>query len=533
MNKGTAFTDKERQIYQLDGLLPSKVETIEEQGIRVRARLETLEDAYDKHRYLMSLYSSNRTLFFHVIDQQVKELLPVIYTPTIAEAVRRFSSDFLESSEAVYLPVNEPEKMADRLKQGADRLSGVKLMVITDGEGVLGIGDWGINGAAIAIGKLAVYTAAAGLDPSSVLPVVIDAGTANATLLDSPDYLGLKQKRLTGEKYLEFIDQFVTTASDLFPNVLFHWEDFGLRHAETILQKYRDKICTFNDDIQGTGIMIVAALNSVVSVTQKPLKDQTIMIFGAGTAGVGIADTITSDLMHKGLSEAEARAHIYLFDRHGLIHSDYPELTSGQKRYTLSGDSLDTLPEDLSEAVAMIQPTVLVGSSGQTGAFTEEVIRTMADHTDRPAVFPISNPSELAEAKAEDIIKWTGGQGLVVTGSPTDPFDYDGHTFTIGQANNALLYPGLGHGLITSQAEKVSDGVLLAAAHSINDMLDLSQHGSALLPDVTLLKAVSKTVSTAVVEQVVREQLNTRSVTDAEKIVVENNWVPEYDDLRD
>lgn len=479
----------------------------------------------------MSVYSTNRTLFFHLVGEHVKELLPVIYTPTIAEAVKEFSHDYFNSKDAVYLSVDEPEKIEEILKNGTQALSEVKLMVITDGEGVLGIGDWGINGAAISIGKLAVYTVAAGIDPSEVLPVVIDAGTNNKDLQNDPGYLGSKESRLHGEAYLDYIDRFVQTASRLFPNALFHWEDFGREHAEVILNKYRQSLCTFNDDIQGTGIMMVSALNSVVKITEKPLSEQAILIFGAGTAGIGIADMIYAELLNKGLGAEEAKERIFLYDRYGLIHSEQEGLTSGQKRYALNSNRLAKIPENLLETIHVLKPTVLIGSSGQAGAFSEEVVKAMSLYTERPAVFPISNPSELAEAKAADVIEWTNGKALVVTGSPSDPIDHNGCTYHIGQANNALLYPGLGQGLIISQAHHVTDGVLLAAAHSINEMQDLSRQGVALLPDVSKLREVSKLVATAVVSKAIEENINGATVTDPAEAVNAQRWEPEYQSL--
>ncbi|MCC5895434.1 MAG: NAD-dependent malic enzyme [Alkalibacterium sp.] len=528
INKGTAFTREERKAYNLDGLLPSKVESIEEQAERVLAKVNQMSHAYDKHRFLMSIYSTNRTLFFYVISQDIKGLLPIIYTPTIAEAVKAFSKDYFNPKDAVYLSVDDQENMEEVLKNGTADLSDVKLMVITDGEGVLGIGDWGINGAAISIGKLAVYTVAAGLNPSEVLPVVIDAGTNNEELLHDSSYLGLKKERMHGEEYLTYIDRFVQTASDLFSNVLFHWEDFGREHAEVILNNYRSTLCTFNDDIQGTGIMIVAALNSVVKVTGRPLSDHKVVIFGAGTAGIGIADMIHTELVSKGMDAAEAKKRIVLYDRYGIIHTEQKGLTSGQQRYALDKDSLPEMPENLVETIELIKPTVLIGCSGQAHAFSEEVVKTMHTYTDRPAVFPISNPSELAEARAEDVIKWTDGKGLVVTGSPTDPIVYEGCTFHIGQANNALLYPGLGQGLIITQAHHVTDGILLAAAHSVNEIQDLSEPGEALLPDVGDLRNVSRLVATAVVNQAIKENISRSTINDSAEAVEAHTWEPVY-----
>lgn len=532
INKGTAFSERERAAYALEGQLPPAIQTIDEQAENCLKKLSEIETDYAKHRYLMELYSVNRTLFFYIVENNIKDLLPIIYTPTIAEAVKQFSKDYGQPKDAVYISTAKPDKIKSSLENGTKNLSHVKLMVITDGEGVLGIGDWGINGAAITIGKLAVYTVAAGLNPQEVLPVVIDAGTNNEELLNDTQYLGTRQKRMSGEPYLEFIDQFVSAASELFPNVLFHWEDFGIRHAQLILDKYRDKLCTFNDDIQGTGIMMVSALNSVEKITQKKLNDHTIMIFGAGTAGIGIADLILAELKDKGMSEEEAKQRIYLYDRHGIVHSEMKGATAGQQRYAHAKNRFERVPNTLEEAVETVKPTILIGSSGQSGAFSKEVVERMHKYTEQPAIFPISNPASLAEAKAEDIICWTKGKGLVVTGSPSDPVEYEGVTYAIGQANNALLYPGLGLGLVTTQAKRVTDSILLSAAHAVNDIQDLSEEGTALLPDVARLKEVSDRVAEAVINKVIEENLNQLDISDSAEAVRQNSWEAVYRELK-
>lgn len=531
INKGTAFSEQERASFSLEGQLPPAIQTIEEQAENCLKKLDELESDYNKHRYLMELYSINRTLFFYIVENNIKELLPIIYTPTIAEAVKQFSSDYGCPKDAVYISTAKPDKIKASLENGTKKLSDVKLMVITDGEGVLGIGDWGINGAAIAIGKLAVYTVSAGLNPQEVLPIVIDAGTNNEELRNDPQYLGTRQKRLSGEPYLEFIDQFVNIASELFPNVLFHWEDFGIRHAQLILDKYRDKLCTFNDDIQGTGIMMVSALNSVEKITQKKLNDHTIMIFGAGTAGIGIADLILAELKDKGMPEEEAKQRIYLYDRHGIVHFEMKGATAGQQRYAQAKDRFERLPKTLEEAVEAVKPTILIGSSGQSGAFSKDVVEHMHKYAERPAIFPISNPASLAEAKAEDIISWTKGKGLVVTGSPSEPVEFEGVTYAIGQANNALLYPGLGLGLVTAQAKRLTDSVLLSAAHAVNDIQNLSEEGTALLPDVSRLREVSDRVAETVIKKVIEEELNQIAISDLSESLRKNSWKAAYREL--
>lgn len=529
-NKGTAFTDEERKEYGLTGLLPSKVETIEEQAQRLYKSYQKYESNYDKHRFLMDIYDVNRTLFYYLIGKHITEMLPIIYTPTIADAVMEYSTDFKTPKDAAYVSVNSPETIKERLIQASEPLDNVKLLVITDGEGVLGIGDWGVQGGAIAIGKLAVYTAAAGIDPEQVLPVIIDAGTNNQTLLDDSNYLGLKEKRVSGEEYLSFIDQIVEAGQALFgERVLFHWEDFGREHAATILEKYKNQITTFNDDIQGTGIMMAAAVESVVTITEKPLDEQTILVYGAGTAGIGITDQLLSEMKLKGIDEEKAKKHIYLFDRYGLITEDMDDLTEGQKRYAHAADEWEGPITDLETAVKTVNPSILIGTSGQSNAFTEEIVKHMAQTHERPAIFPISNPSTLQEAQAEEIIHWTDGRGLVVTGSPSDPIEYKGITYTIGQANNALLYPGLGFGIVIAEAEKVTEHILSEAASGIVSLQNLEKLGAGLLPPVAQLREASTLVAAAVIKAAIEDGVTDLKVEDTLQIVKEATWTPAYE----
>lgn len=531
-NKGTAFSNEERKELGLIGLLPNQVKTIEQQMHQTINNLQSLKDDYQKHLYLMNIYTVNRTLFYYTVEQHIEELLPIIYTPTIAEAVQNYSKQFNQHNESVYLSVNEPHFIKEALLNGSKHLKEVKLMVITDGEGVLGIGDWGVNGAAIAVGKLAVYTVAAGINPKNVMPIVIDAGTNNQHLLDDPSYLGNRHKRLSDEGYFKFIDTFVMVAKDLFPKAIFHWEDFGIRHAETILEKYKNDLKTFNDDIQGTGIMIVAALESVVNITQQTLDNHKILIFGAGTAGIGIADQIAAELIHSGLSEEEAKEKINLFDRYGLVKKGQENLTSGQKRYATSLNNESKVPESLEEVIEYLKPSVLIGTSGQSGAFTEQVVKKMHQNSERPAIFPISNPSKLAEAKAIDLINWTEGKALVVTGSPSKSVQYNGIEYKIGQANNALLYPGLGLGLIVAQPEYVSDNILLSAAKGVTELQDLEKVGASLLPEIKKLRDASKLVAKAVVEAAIEEGINEKDINNIDDAIDEVIWKIEYDNIK-
>ena len=528
-NKGTAFTEEERQQYGLVGRLPAKVETIAEQSTRVLAALHELPTNYLKHLSLMDLYEENRTLFFYTVIHNITELLPILYTPTVADGIMNFSRDFKTPRGAAYLNVNEPERIKEALLAASEGLDEIKMMVITDGEGILGIGDWGVQGAWITTGKLAVYTAASGINPKSILPVSIDAGTDRQELIDSPYYLGLKQPRLRGDDYLAYIDQFVEVAKEVFPNVLFHWEDFGRDHATQILDRYRYEICTFNDDIQGTGVMMNAAIAAACQVMGESLENQRVLIFGAGSAGIGIADQITNELQLKGMSFDEAKQNIYCFDRLGLVRqNEEGNMTSGKVRYARS---LEEFPEplmDLSEAIDIIQPSILVGCSGQPGMFTQEVIEKMCQYNERPAILPISNPTLLNEAQAYEVIEWSKGKALCVTGSPSDPVEYEGTTFTIGQANNALLYPGLGLGIVIAQAKHVTDKMLNAAAHGIASLQDLSYLGAPILPHVSKLRQASKLVAKAVIEAAIEEGMAQVEIQDIDAVIDEAIWQAEY-----
>ncbi|MDT8717119.1 NAD-dependent malic enzyme [Clostridium sp. 19966] len=529
LNKGTAFTEEEREKYALTGLLPNEVRTIEQQEQIIYERTKAFSDNLEKHNYLMNLFDTNRTLFYYVIGKHVTEFLPIIYTPTIGDAVINYSKNYETPKDAVFLSVNHPENIKKSIEAGIKGLEEIKLIVVTDGEGVLGIGDWGVQGVDISIGKLAVYTVAAGINPRNVLPVVIDAGTNNDKLLNDPLYLGNKNKRITGEKYDSFIDEFVKISTELFPEVLLHWEDFGRGNASRILEKYRSKICTFNDDIQGTGVMMVSAMNAIGEVTKIPVKDHKILVFGGGTAGIGISDQILLEKVRSGADEKKAIKDFYIIDRQGLITEDMDGLTDGQKKYARSKGEFEKPLTDIAEIVAAVKPSVLIGCSGVHGAFSEAAVRKMAEINERPAIMPISNPTRLAEATAKDIIEWTDGRALVVTGSPSDPVAYKGVTYKIGQANNALLYPGLGLGIIVAKAKTVSDAMLSAAAHGIAELQDLSKPGASILPPVARLKEASKLVATAVVEAAVKDGLNRAEIIDAKAAVEKEIWKAKYE----
>ncbi|MBC1495023.1 NAD-dependent malic enzyme [Listeria welshimeri] len=530
LNKGTAFTKEERSNYNLDGLLPPIIETMEQQAIRIENQIKNLETALHKHQLLTNLYNENRILYYYVVSKNVTEYLPLIYTPTIGDAVINYHKEYSAPDEALFIDAFAPEKLKTSIENYAKNNPAIDMIVITDGEGVLGIGDWGVNGVKIAVGKLAVYTVAAGLAPDRVLPVVIDAGTNNKSLLDDPLYLGNKRPRLSEKEYDLFIASFVAIMNEVFPKAILHWEDFGRANASRILQHYRDKICTFNDDIQGTGAMVVAAALATIHVSHIPLNKQKFIIFGAGTAGIGIADQLSAQLMSEtGLPFDTAKKHFYLVDRNGLVLDNMTDLTTGQKKYAQQASEWASMPAGtLEELVEAIHPTMLIGCSGVTGAFKESIVRKMSDHTERPAILPLSNPTKLAEATAADLINWTDGKALIVTGSPSEPVEYQNTTYEIGQANNALLYPGLGLGALVTRAKFITDGMLAAASKAVADQISPSEPGAALLPHVRTLRETSQAVAIAVANEAVKENIHQIELTNIREAVEREMWHPTY-----
>ncbi|MGI6512204.1 MAG: malolactic enzyme [Catenisphaera adipataccumulans] len=529
LNKGTAFTMQEREKYGLVGILPPTVQSLDTQAEQVYKNVENKPNVTEKRHYLMNIFSRNRTLFFHVFKQHIAEFMPIVYDPGIAESIREYSEFFITPQNAAYLSIDHPEQMEQSIRNAAEGRD-IDLIVVTDAEAILGIGDWGTNGVSISVGKLMVYTAAAGLDPARVLPVVLDAGTNRESLLNDPLYLGLHQKRIIDDRYYNFVDQFVKLVENMFPHLYLHFEDFGREHAANILNKYVDTYPVFNDDIEGTGIISLAGILGGLNISGEKLSDQTYMCFGAGTAGCGIAKRIYQEMLDQGLSEAEAKKKFYLVDRQGLLFDDMTDLTPEQKPFVRKRSEFDNADEltTLAAAVKAIHPTILVGTSTQSGVFTEEIVKEMASFTKRPIIFPLSNPTELAEAKAEDLIHWTDGRALVATGIPSQPVTYKGVTYEIGQANNALIYPGLGLGVIASGAKLLTDRMISVAAHSIGGIVDPAQPGAAVLPPVTQLDRFSETVASAVAAEAKKEGLNRNDVSDPDECVKKYKWEPKY-----
>ncbi|EAD8167550.1 NAD-dependent malic enzyme [Listeria monocytogenes] len=530
LNKGTAFSKEERASYQLDGLLPPIIETIEQQAVRIETQIENLETPLHKHQLLTNLYNENRTLYYYVVTKNVTDYLPIIYTPTIGDAVIQYHKDYTAPDEALFIDAFAPGKLSASIKNYAKNNPNIDMIVITDGEGVLGIGDWGVNGVKIAVGKLAVYTVAAGLAPDRVLPVVIDAGTNNETLLNDPLYLGNKRPRLSESEYDAFIVSFVNVMKEVFPKAILHWEDFGRANASRILHNYRDKICTFNDDIQGTGAMVVAAVLATIQVSKIPLSEQKIIIFGAGTAGIGIADQLSAQWMREtGLPFETAKKHFYLVDRNGLVLDNMTDLTTGQKKYAHPSTEWSNVPTDtLENLMEAVHPTMLIGCSGVTGAFKESIVKKMTQYTERPAILPLSNPTKLAEATASDLIQWTDGKALIVTGSPSKPVEYQHTTYEIGQANNALLYPGLGLGALVTRAKYITDGMLAAASMAVAEQISPNEAGAALLPHVRTLRETSRAVAIAVANQAIKENIHQVELTNVTEAIEREMWQPIY-----
>lgn len=528
LNRGTAFTEAERRQYGLIGLLPPRVKTIDEQAAEMYALYQSKGSLIEKRHFLMEIFNHNRTLFFNLMVRHIDEFMPIVYDPVIAEAIERYNERFMQPQDAAYLTVNDPDTIEQRLQNAADRRD-VRLIMVTDAEGILGIGDWGVNGVDIAVGKLMVYTAAAGIDPQQVLPVVIDAGTDNQQLLADDEYLGTRHERLSGEAYFAYIDRFVAAVEKLFPKSLLHFEDFGRGTAARILDKYQDQILTFNDDIQGTGVIALAGVLGALNISGQSIAEQRFLTFGAGTAGMGIVKMLYNELIKQGMSPKEAKQHFYLVDRQGLLFEDTPGLTPKQQAFVRSRDEFADAGEltDLPAIIKAVQPTVMIGTSTVHNAFTEAAIKEMAKHADRPIIFPISNPTEKIEATPADLIKWTNSKALVATGIPSATVAYQGIDYQIGQANNALIYPGVGFGALAVNARIINDEMLAAAAHALGGLVDVKAPGAPVLPPVSQLTAFSKQVAIAVAQSAIDQGLAQTDLS-AEQAVAAMHWQPEY-----
>jgi malate dehydrogenase (oxaloacetate-decarboxylating) len=534
LNRGTAFTLAEREALGLTGLLPGGVSTIEGQLRRVYAQYLRQPDDLAKSLHLGQIRNRNEVLFYRLLTEHIHEMLPIVYTPTVGTVIERYSLEF-QRPRGVYLSVDRPDQVEEAFRNyglGADE---VDLIVATDSEGILGIGDWGVGGIAIADGKLAVYTAAAGLHPLRVIPVVLDTGTDNEALLAEDMYLGARHPRVRDERYDQLIDAYVSTATKLFPHAMLHWEDFGAANARRILLKYAGTHCTFNDDIQGTAAVVLAAALCAIRAAGVAMRDQVIVIHGAGTAGIGIADALRQVMIDEGLSQDEATARFYALGSRGLLADGYPgTLRDFQVPYARTAAEVAGWQRgadgriDLAEVVARTRPTMLIGTSTQPGAFSEAIVTAMAEHAERPVIMPLSNPTSRSEAQAADLIAWTGGRALIATGSPFPPVSYGGVEYQVAQANNALIFPGLGLGVTISRARRVSDGMLAAAASALAEMADCTNPGAAVLPPVTRMREVSAAVAEAVARAARAEGLSEVPLDGLAERVRAAMWEPDY-----
>ena len=529
LNKGTAFTLEERKELGLIGLLPPYVQTIEEQAAQTYAQMQTKVNDLEKRLFLMEIFNTNRTLFYYLFSQHLEEFNPIVYDPTIADTIEGYSDLFVDPQYAGYLDINHPENIEATLKNAAGDRE-IRLIVVTDAEGILGIGDWGTNGVDISVGKLMVYTGAAGIDPSMVLPLVIDAGTNREELRNNPTYLGNRHERVRGDRYYDFIDRFVQTAERLFPKLYLHWEDFGRLNAANILEKYRKQIPTFNDDIQGTGIVTLGGIFGSLDISGEKLTDQVYLCYGGGTAGAGIASRVLREMVSKGLSEEEAYKRFFMVDKQGLLFDDMDDLTPEQKPFAKKRADFSNADKltDLLEVVKTVKPTILIGTSTQPNTFTKEIVEAMCENTERPMIFPLSNPTELAEASAKDLIEWSDGKAFVATGIPAGTVSYKGVDYVIGQANNALIYPGLGLGMLASEASLLTDEMIGAAAHSLSGIVNPGQPGAPVLPPFKYVADVSIKVAEAVAKKAQEQGLARAKETDMVKAVRDLKWYPEY-----
>ena len=532
LNKGTAFTKEEREQLGLVGLIPDRIQTIEQQTKQAYENFQKKVDNVEKRHYLMEIFGRNRTLFYKLFSQHVEKFMPIVYDPVVADAIENYSHYFVEPQNAAFISIHQKDNIETILKQAADGRD-IELIVVSDAEAILGIGDWGLNGVGISVGKLMVYTAAAGINPTKILPVVLDAGTNRQSLLDDPLYLGNPQKRIYGDDYYNFVDKFVNAAESLFPNLYLHFEDFGRGNAANILNKYKDKYAVFNDDIEGTGIITLAGILGGLNISKEKLSDQIYLCFGAGTAGAGIVDRVFKEFVQQGISEEEARKHFYLVDKQGLLFDDMDDLTPQQRPFARKRSEFDNADKlvDLLDIVKTVKPTIMVGTSTEPHTFTEQVVKEMASYCKRPMIFPLSNPTELAEATAEDLIKWTNGRALVATGIPSADVEYNGVKYEIGQANNALIYPGLGLGVIATRAKFLSEEMISKAAHSLGGIVDTNRLGAAVLPPVSKLTMFSETVAIGVANEAIAQNLNREPISDVKQKIQSIKWCPEYKSL--
>ena len=532
-NKDTAFTVEERKKYGLIGRLPAAVETLDQQAARAYRQYASYAENIEKYIFLDQLHNRNEVLYYKLLTDHLAEMLPIVYDPTVGEAIKKWSRDY-RRSRAVYLDINHPEAIRESLESLGLGANDVDLIVVSDAEEILGIGDWGVNGTDISVGKLAVYTAAAGIDPARTIAVNLDVGTDNEALLNDPAYLGNRHARVRGERYDALIAAYLKTAAELFPNALLHFEDFGPSNARRILVENRERYRIFNDDMQGTGAIVMAAVFSGLKVTKQDFAEQRLVVYGAGTAGTGMADQISAAMQRDGLSREEAKKRVWLIDINGLVTDDMPNLPDYQQEYARPAAEVAAWTKtngkiSLLEVVKQIRPTILIGTSTDHGAFTEEVVKALCAGVERPILLPLSNPTEKIEVMPADAVQWSDGKALISVGIPVPPVSYKSVNYHIGQANNAMLYPGLGLGVIVSGAKEVTDGMLLAAAEAVASQVNPQDTGASLLPPVDNLRASSATVAVAVAKQAVKDGVATKQPENWVQAVQDAMWQAVYE----
>lgn len=537
LNKGTAFTEEEREELGLAGLLPPHVESLDDQVARAYEAFNVFETDLEKHIYLRALQDNNETLFYRLLLDHLKEMMPIIYTPVVGAACQQFS-EIYRRPRGLFIAYPERDRIDAMLNNAM--VKNVQVIVVTDGERILGLGDQGAGGMGIPIGKLSLYTACGGIDPSTTLPITLDVGTNNEERLKDPLYIGWRHQRISGDEYYDFLDLFVQGVKRKWPHVLLQFEDFAQTHATPLLEKYRDQLCTFNDDIQGTAAVTVGTLLSAVKVAGIPLSEQNVVFLGAGSAGTGIAEQIISAMTREGSSEAEARQRIFMVGRSGLLHDREEGLPSFKQKLAQPWDRVKGWARDGSQNITLLdvvvqaRPSILVGVSGQPGLFTEEIIRTMADHTERPMIFPLSNPTEKVEAIPEDVIKWTSGRAIVATGSPFDPVQYNGKNFPIAQCNNSYIFPGMGQGILAVNAQRVTDAMFMAAAEALSDCSPaLNDPQASLLPALSGIRSVSNKIALAVARQAQEDGVAEKISRDVLDQKIKNIiWEPRYQEIK-
>lgn len=535
LNKNTAFSTEERDRFGLHGLLPSTVESLEEQIVRCHDAYHLKETPLEKHIYLRALQDYNEVLFYRFIIENLEEIMPIIYTPVVGLACEQFSHIYRQP-RGLFLSYPVRDKMDEIIKSIASSRT-ISVIVVTDGERILGLGDQGAGGLGIPIGKLSLYTSCGGIKPSETLPIILDVGTNNQERLKDPEYIGWRHERITGKEYDDFVDQFVQSIKKHMPNVLLQFEDFAQQHAYPLLERYKDQLCTFNDDIQGTAAVAVAGIIAATRVAGTPLKDQRIALLGAGSAGCGISEQLVHAMMSQGISEAEARSRFYLVDRNGLLHDGMTDLLPFQKGFTQPLDSLKNwnvhnLEQiSLNEVIINAKPTILLGVSGQPKQFTESMIKSMASYCQRPIIFPLSNPTSRVEAIPEDLLHWTSGTALIATGSPFDPIELNGQKFDIAQCNNSYIFPGVGLGVVAGKARRVTDDMMMAAAIALSELAPAVETGvGRLLPELSSIREVSRHIAKAVIKQGIKEgHISAMNDLEIDKAIDATMWTPHYE----